>query len=79
MKKKYYRFYGSLITAQARWLNRMAESGLRLVRAEKLLYEFEECEPGKYQYQVEFIGQKSMEGAKEYHDFLEDMGYRVFF
>ncbi len=79
MRKKFYRFYGGLITAQARWLNRMSENGLRLVRAETLLYEFEECEPGKYLYQVEFIGQKSMEGAKEYHDFLEDMGYRVFF
>ncbi len=79
MRKKFYRFYGGLITAQARWLNRMSENGLRLVRAETLLYEFEECEPGKYQYQVEFIGQKSMEGAKEYHDFLENMGYRVFF
>lgn len=79
MSKKFHRFYGGLITAQAKWLNRMAESGLRLVRAEKLLYEFEECEPGKYQYQVEFIGQKSKESAEEYRDFLEDLGYRVFF
>ena len=65
MSKKYYRFYGGLLSAQERWLNRMAEKGFRLVRSEKLLYEFEECDPGAYQYRIEFIGQKSKEKAED--------------
>lgn len=79
MKKKYYRFYGGLLSAQERWLNRMSEKGFRLVRSEKLLYEFEECDPGAYQYRIEFIGQKSKEKAADYASFLKDCGYCVFF
>lgn len=44
-----------------------------------MLYEFEECTPGQYQYCVEFIGQRSKESAADYARFLEDVGYRVFF
>lgn len=79
MSKKCYRFFGGFLSAQEKWLNRMAEEGYRLIRAGKLLYEFEQCEPGAVQYRVEFIGQKSKDGAAEYHDFLEDMGYHVFY
>ncbi len=79
MSKKFYRFYGGLMTAQERWLNAMAEKGLRLVRSGKMLYEFEECKPGQFQYCVEFVGNESKEGAQEYRDFLESLGYRVFF
>ena len=43
MSKKYYRFFGGLLTAQEDWLNKMSEKGYRLIRAEKMLYEFEEC------------------------------------
>lgn len=79
MNKKCYRFYGGLILSQEKWLNQMAADGYRLIRTGKLLYEFEECAPGRYQYCVEFIGQKSKEGADDYVRFLEDFGYRVFF
>lgn len=79
MRKMCYRFFAGLLNVQERWLNKMAGKGYRLVRTGKLLYEFEECEPGQVQYCVEFIGQKSNSSAKEYHDFLEDMGYRVFY
>lgn len=79
MSKKYYRFFGGLLDTQEKWLNKMADNGYRLIRTEKLLYEFEECEPGKVQYCVEFIGQKSKDKAREYYDFLEDMGYKVFY
>ena len=79
MNKKYYRFYGGLLSAQERWLNRMAEKGFRLVRSEKLLYEFEECAPGAYQYCVDFIGHKSKQKAEDYASFLKDCGYSVFF
>lgn len=79
MSKKYYRFYGGLLSAQEKWLNKMAAKGYRLIRTEKLLYEFEKCSPGQYQYRMEFIGQKSKTSAEDYRTFLEDMGYQVFY
>ena len=35
MSKKYYRFFGGLLTAQEHWLNKMSEKGYRLIRVEK--------------------------------------------
>ncbi len=57
----------------------MSDRGWRLARTEKLLYEFEPCEPGQYRYCVEFVGHKSREDADRYVRFLEDCGCRVFF
>lgn len=79
MSKKCYRFYGALLSAQEKWLNKMAAKGYRLIRTEKMLYEFEQCKPGQYQYRMEFIGQKSKTNAEDYRTFLEDMGYQVFY
>lgn len=79
MSKKFYRYYGGLMGFQERWLNRMAAKGWRLIRTGKISYEFEECKPNQYLYCVEFIGQKSKENAADYRDFLEDLGYHVFF
>lgn len=77
--KKYY-FFGSFLSAQEKWLNKMASQGYRLVRTEKLLYEFEKCQPNKFKYRVEFIGEKSKENAENYKSFLEnEMGYKVMF
>ena len=78
-EKKCYHFFGGLLNAQANWLNKMSEKGYRLIRAGKMLYEFEECKPNEVKYCVEFIGEKSKENAKDYSLFLEDMGYKVFF
>lgn len=78
MSRKCYRFYGALLSAQEKWLNKMAAKGYRLIRTEKMLYEFEQCKPGQYQYRMEFIGQKSKTNAEDYGTFLEDMGYQVF-
>lgn len=75
MKK--YRFFGGRLTAQADWLNRMADEGFRLVRTGKLAYEFETCEPGEYRYTVEFVGHKSAGSTAEYKRFLTDFGYTV--
>ena len=75
MSKKCYRFFGGLLTAQEHWLNKMSEKGYRLIRAEKMLYEFEACKPDQVKYCVEFIGQKSKANASDYHEFLEGMGY----
>lgn len=79
MSKKFYRYFGSLLQAQEKWLNQMAEKGYRLISVDKMCYEFEVCRPGQVQYCVEFIGQKSAENAQDYHNFLEDIGYKVFY
>lgn len=79
MSEKRYRYFWSLTGVQAKWLNKMADKGFRLVRTEKLLYEFEPCEPGQYRYCVEFVGHKSRAEADQYAHFLEDCGYQVFF
>ncbi|MFB2021967.1 DUF2812 domain-containing protein [Pseudoflavonifractor sp. P01025] len=79
MSKRCYRFFGGLLRTQTNWLNKMASEGFRLVRTGKLLYEFESCEPNKYEYCLEFIGEKSQQGAEEYKKFLEDIGYHVFY
>lgn len=79
MSKKCYRFFGGLLTVQENWLNRMSQKGYRLVRTGRLLYEFEECRPGQVRYCVDFIGEKSKNSAVDYHRFLEEMGYKVFF
>ncbi|MBP2072286.1 DUF2812 domain-containing protein [Thermoanaerobacterium butyriciformans] len=79
MSKKYHRFYDGLLSVQENWLNKMAKKGYRLVRTGKLLYEFEECAPGQFEYRIEFIGHKSKEDVIDYCNFLEDLGYKVFF
>lgn len=53
MRKKCYHFFGGLLNAQANWLNKMSEKGYRLIRAGKMLYEFEECKPNEVKYCVE--------------------------
>ena len=79
MSKKCYRFFGGLLNAQANWLNHMSQKGYRLVRTGRMLYEFEKCNPDEVTYCVEFIGEKSKDNATDYANFLEDMGYKVFF
>lgn len=78
MNKKCYRYYGNLIKAQENWLNRMAAKGWHLVQAGRLCYEFEPCEPGAWEYQVEFVGHLSWKKNREYLAFLEETGYEVF-
>ena len=36
MSKKYYRFFGGLLTAQENWLNKMSKKGYRLIRTKKM-------------------------------------------
>lgn len=79
MGKKYYRFFWGFLKKQDNWLNEMADKGYRLVRTGRAWYEFENCEPGKYRYAVEFVGEKSAQEAKKYASFLEDCGYHVLF
>lgn len=79
MNKVYHRFFAGAMKSQARWLNKMSERGYRLVNTEKTSYEFEECEPGKYEYCVEYVGDKSKENADSYKVFLEEIGYKVWY
>lgn len=79
MMKKVYRYFGGFTASQETWLNEMAAGGFRLVKTGKLLYEFEPCEAGKYQYKVEFIADKSQKDAESYKAFLEGCGYTVFY
>lgn len=79
MRKKCYRFFGGQLRSQARWLNKMAAKGFRLVRTGKLLYEFEACKPNEYEYCLEFVGGKSKQNAEDYKNFLKDIGYNVFY
>ena len=73
------RFVAGFMGSQTKWLNSMADKGYRLVKTGKLEYVFDECEPGKYVYTVEYVGDKSMEEEENYKAFLEDMGYQVFY
>ena len=79
MGKTCYRFFGGMLRTQEKWLNKMSQRGYRLASAGKIAYRFTECKPGEVAYKVEFIGHKSSRNAQDYHDFLEDMGYRVFY
>ncbi|MBQ3255906.1 MAG: DUF2812 domain-containing protein [Oscillospiraceae bacterium] len=79
MTKKVYRYFGGFTEKQATWLNRMATEGWRLIRTGKIAYEFESCEPGKVQYAVEFIADKSQKNAEDYKAFLEGCGYKVWY
>ena len=67
MEKKVNRFFGASTEIQAKWLNRMASEGWRLIRTGKMSYEFESCDPGKVQYAVEFIADKSQKNAEDYN------------
>ena len=79
MNKRVYRFFGGLLTAQERWLNKMSDKGYQLLCTTKTMYEFAECEPSMYRYRVEFIGNRSKQSAEEYVATLESYGYRVHF
>ena len=72
MKK--YRFFGSFLETQEKWLNKLSAQGYKLIRTGKVLYEFERCAPNEVQYCVEFIGEKSQKSAEDYRIFLEDLG-----
>ena len=79
MTKKVNRYFGGFTEKQAKWLNQMAAEGWRLIHTGKMSYEFESCDPGRYQYAVEFIADKSQKNAEDYKAFLEGCGYKVWY
>lgn len=78
MSVKKYHWFGNM-TSTVKWLNKMADRGLRVSGVTVTGCEFEECEPGKYEYALEFVGHMSREKADEYARFLRECGYRTFF
>lgn len=77
--KRCYRFYFGFLTAQEKWLNKMARDGWHLIKTAELSYDFEPCKPDEYEYRIEFIAQMSLSESKKYRDFLRDMGYDVLY
>lgn len=72
------RYFFDFVDGQERWLNKMAENGYRLTKCGRLVYQFEACEPGEYEYAVELVGDKPYWEAQEYKRFLEGAGFRTF-
>lgn len=64
------------IAAQESWLNEMSEKGYRLVKAGKLFYYFEEAEPRKYNYAVQYTANMSLNDLNNYEQHLKDMNIR---
>jgi len=79
MKKRVFRYFFDFTDGQEKWLNEMAAKGWRLVKCGQLTYDFERCEPGEYEYAVEFVADKSYAKSRDYKAFLESMGYKTFY
>ena len=79
MRYKKVRFFGCLLSLQEKWLNRMSQQGYHLINTSRAIYEFETCTPGEYQYKIDYIGHKSRESSDKYVEFLQSLGYVVFF
>ena len=72
-------YFGPMLKAQAKWLNKMALRGWRLADTGKLDYSFIPCEPGAYQYAVDFVGNLSRAHGDDYAAFLSGFGYKTWF
>ncbi len=57
------------------WLNQMAGEGLAFKKYTIGTYYFEKCEPGEYQYKIEYLGRNpEHEKSKDYLGFLAENG-----
>lgn len=77
MHKKVIRFFLNPLDGREKWLNKMADRGLRLMETSKWYYVFEECDPSAYQYRVEFAADKSRKELERYKAFLQDLNIRA--
>ena len=78
MSKTVFRYFFDFLDGQEKWLNSMAESGYRLKKCGKVIYTFDTCSPGEYEYTLEFVGDKAPSKAKDYRNYLESIGFRTF-
>lgn len=78
MSKTVFKYFFDFLEGQEKWLNHMSQKGYRLKSCGKIAYTFEKCEPGQYEYAVEFVGNQSWAKAKEYSRYLNSMGFHTF-
>lgn len=71
------RYFFGFFEVQQKWLNSMAQKGLRLIRVEYHKYEFIESKE-KYNYNIAILLNKSKEEIKSYVDSLNEMGCKTF-
>ena len=57
------------------WLNNLTKKGWALKSFFLGFYKFEKCEPGEYEYQIDFMPENVKK--KDYYDFMEDTGLEV--
>lgn len=62
---------------EEKWINKMAQEGLHLVKYSLTKYTFEEGEAGAYQYRIQYLGDQSEEENEEYFQILKDGGIEV--
>lgn len=61
---------------ETEWLNGMAERGYAMTGFFAAFYKFEKCEPGEWEYQIDF-GSKLFAVADDYREFMESAGIEV--
>lgn len=61
---------------EIKWLNEMAEQGWAMESFFAGFYRFEECEKGRYLYQVD-LGDTFGRVSKDYREFMEDTGAEI--
>ena len=79
MEKTVIKYFGGFMTAQEKWLNKMAANGRRLTGTTSITFDFDDCKPSEYEYRVEFAAHKSFGELEKYRVFLEECGYKVFY
>lgn len=73
---KKFRYFINPVEEEAKWLNEMSNRGYRLSRVGNTFHYFEEAEPGKYQYAVDYVANKSLGDLKDYQLFLDESKIR---
>lgn len=73
---KKFKFFFNPITDLTEWLNNMSNKGYRLINVGNVFYYFEECGKSKYEYDVDYIANKSYEDLLEYENFLDESNIR---
>ena len=58
------------------WLNNMAKEGYALTKFFAGFYTFEACEPGEYEYQIDF-GDKMYAVTDDYREFMEENNVEI--
>lgn len=76
MRKIVHKFFGIWdYDKEEKWLCEMAAKGLGLIAVGFCRYEFEDCEPGAYQYRLEYLKERpNQPESVKYLEFLEETG-----